>query len=73
MTKTITRFREVEINVEYPDADVLVKHDKFRQGQADRNNGKPCMYNDGAYLEGWYAPDKIAYYITEDQADAFKL
>ncbi len=73
MTKTIKRFREVEITVEFPNSDKIRKHNKFREGQNDRKSGNPCKSSNGAYLDGWYQPDKKAYFITEDQADAFNL
>lgn len=27
---------------------------QWEKGRADRLAGKPCVSNDGAYLEGWY-------------------
>jgi hypothetical protein len=59
--------------IEPPDADALAKHEQFRKGQSDRKAGLPCASTNGKYLEGWYAPDKKAYYITDAQADSFNL
>jgi hypothetical protein len=35
----------------------------FRQGQADRKRGLPCRSANGAYLDGWYNPEKTCYFI----------
>lgn len=68
--KKIGEFEEII----YPPFDYdLKRHKAFRAGQADRKAGLPCKSSNGCYLEGWYAPDKKAYYISEDQVDAFNL
>lgn len=43
----------------------------FREGQADRRNGEPCKSANGAYLNGWYAPDEYAHYIPRVSVPAF--
>jgi hypothetical protein len=40
----------------------------FQAGRADRKAGKPCASANGAYLNGWYNPDTLHYYITADAA-----
>lgn len=70
---TIKRLREVVDIIEPPDDYELTQHNLFRKGQEDRKNGKPCMSDNGQYIDGWYNPDKKAYYITEDQANVFQL
>jgi hypothetical protein len=69
----IKKIKEVE-EIIYPPFDHdLKRHKTFRAGQADRKAGLPCKSSNGCYLEGWYEPDKKAYYISEDQVDAFGL
>jgi hypothetical protein len=40
----------------------------FQVGKADRKAGRPCCSANGAYLNGWYSPDKDYYYITAHAA-----
>ncbi len=42
----------------------LRKEKAFQIGKNDRKNGLPCKSANGAYLNGWYNPDKDFYYIT---------
>ena len=41
------------------------KHALYVDGQTDRKNGKGCLSANGAYLNGWYAPDAGPYYLPE--------
>jgi hypothetical protein len=46
----------------------LEKERTFQKGKEDRKAGKPCASANGAYLNGWYAPDTDFYYITKEAA-----
>lgn len=72
-TAILKKYKLVEEIIYYPQNYDLMRHKKFRQGQKDRNAGEPALSNNGVYLDGYYSPDKKAYFISEDQVDAFNL
>ncbi len=41
----------------------------FQEGRKDRMAGQPCKSANGAYLNGWYSPEKPTYYVTETPQD----
>lgn len=46
----------------------LEKERRFQIGKRHRKQGLPCMSANGAYLDGWYNPEKDFYFITEHAA-----
>lgn len=60
--------------VEEPTDMQLSKCKAFRSGQQDRKSGAGCLSANGAYLDGWYAPDKeVPPYVDKEQMNAFSL
>lgn len=41
----------------------------FQKGRTDRREGLPCRSANGAYLIGWYNPEKPCYYVTLTELD----
>jgi hypothetical protein len=41
----------------------LLREKAFRAAQAERKAGLPCRSANGTYLDGWYNPDAVAYFI----------
>lgn len=71
-TKFVTRLVRMQVAVEEIHPANVVKCNNFRQGQHDRKAGKGCLSANGAYLDGWYAPDKVCPpYISEAQLEVF--
>lgn len=65
--KEYTTIIEVKVVLSISDGQ-LNRERQFQKGKQDRKKGLCCMSNHGAYLEGWYNPDKNYYYITKDAA-----
>ena len=64
----------VRVPIEKPNAYQLARVSKYRQGQHDRRNGKPCASANGAYLDGWYDPEnECPPYISDSQRKAYNL
>lgn len=69
-TETIT----IAVPLEIPAPGICQKVRQFRLGQNDRKLDEPCKSANGAYLDGWYAPDQvIPPYITANEKWAFNL
>jgi len=66
--------REVRVPLEKPHTSILERVRQFRMGQQDRKAGQPCKSTDGAYLDGWYSPEKgVPPYVTTEEARCFNL
>lgn len=61
-----------ETQTHYVNISDLRKEKRFREGQKDRREGKPCAFNDGIYLDGWYAPEKTCRFIPYSAEGAFQ-
>lgn len=46
----------------------LNKERNFQLGKQHRKEGKPCASANGAYLDGWYNPEKDYYFIPKAAA-----
>ncbi len=57
-----------------PHPAILLRVRNYRQGQLHRREGRGCLRANGAYLDGWYEPEKqVPPYITEAEMRAFNL
>ena len=59
----VTRIEELQVT-----EPTLQKEAQFQLGKLHRQKGLPCMSSNGAYLNGWYSPEKDFYYITKEAA-----
>jgi hypothetical protein len=45
----------------------LEREHSFQRGRDDRKEGKPASSANGAYLNGWYSPEKECYYVSDPE------